>query len=610
MPAPRFTVSSHPSSAVPAAHRRHLPDPRPAPRRMVRPRADRRGGHRADQHGARPRSARRARLLTRAGELEASSAARARRGPARLPARASATTATCTLVELPRGDFARHDAAQLAMATLLELLWERLARIERRRAGRDRRQGGEGGALPPAACRRLGGAPRRRHRRIGAPHEGRARRALAVHRRDVRGRRGRRRGRRRRPRPALVRPARRLARRVRRRARRGRRSRCRPSARSAAPARSAGTASTWATCWPRCSTCSAPTRAGCGDDRAVVRSRSTRGGRARLGRARAVSSIPRCRSSRCVDLGIVRDVIDDGRCARCRAHADLLGLPGDRGDRGEHRRRARRRRARPGARSRMQRAPAWTTDWISADGRAQAARLRHRAARSGRSREAACAAALRAARRRAARLPALRQRRHRAPVRLRRDRVQGAVALPRLPRAVRALQADLTPARSRRSLPSEGPSGLRAPCASRYEPPLHPTRPRRHETPIVVSFDVPGRARERFRFTQGQHLTLRTSVDGRTCAARTRSAPASTTASCASACARCRAACSRPGSTSRSKPGDTLAGDDAGGALLRSARRPSAARHYLGIAGGSGITPILSIMKTVLGARAASRASR
>ena len=49
-----ITVSRAAFGAVPAAHRRHLPDPRPAPRRMVRPRADRRGGHRPHQHGARP----------------------------------------------------------------------------------------------------------------------------------------------------------------------------------------------------------------------------------------------------------------------------------------------------------------------------------------------------------------------------------------------------------------------------------------------------------------------------------------------------------------------------------------------------------------------------
>ena len=37
---------------------------------------------------------------------------------------------------------------------------------------------------------------------------------------------------------------------------------------------------------------------------------------------------------------------------------------------------------------------------------------------------------------------------------------------------------------------------------------------------------------------------------------------------------------------------------------------PDASRHYLGIAGGSGITPILSIMKTVLARRAEIDASR
>ena len=37
------------------------------------------------------------------------------------------------------------------------------------------------------------------------------------------------------------------------------------------------------------------------------------------------------------------------------------------------------------ARVRLQRAPAWTTDWISAEGRREAARLRHRAARRGRA---------------------------------------------------------------------------------------------------------------------------------------------------------------------------------------------------------------------------------
>ena len=38
--------------------------------------------------------------------------------------------------------------------------------------------------------------------------------------------------------------------------------------------------------------------------------------------------------------------------------------------------------------------------------------------------------------------------------------------------------------------------------------------------------------------------------------------------------------------------------------------RPGGRRHHLGIAGGSGITPILSIMKTVLAREPESRCSR
>ena len=57
------------------------------------------------------------------------------------------------------------------------------------------------------------------------------------------------------------------------------------------------------------------------------------------------------------------------------------------------------------------------------------------------------------------------------------------------------------------------------------------------------------------------------------------------------------------------KPGDTIQVMAPQGRFFVPLE-PQAQRHYLGIAGGSGITPILSIMKTVLGARAASRASR
>ena len=55
---------------------------------------------------------------------------------------------------------------------------------------------------------------------------------------------------------------------------------------------------------------------------------------------------------------------------------------------------------------------------------------------------------------------------------------------------------------------------------------------------VIVSFEVPAALQHDFQFTQGQHLTLRTQLNGqRSSAARTRSARAWTMASCALACA-------------------------------------------------------------------------
>ena len=144
-----------------------------------------------------------------------------------------------------------------------------------------------------------------------------------------------------------------------------------------------------------------------------------------------------------VDLGIVRDVIETATRSTVVVTPTYSGCPAtevieasivaalDDAGLGP-------------VRVRMQRAPAWTTDWISAEGPAPAARLRHRAARPGRRRRAACRSA--SCRGAVAPLacPRCDEHGHRAPRRVRRDRLQGALALPRLRRAVRALQADLT----------------------------------------------------------------------------------------------------------------------------------------------------------------------
>src|SRR5690606_40442274 len=82
-----------------------------------------------------------------------------------------------------------------------------------------------------------------------------------------------------------------------------------------------------------------------------------------------------------------------------------------------------------------------------------------------------------------------------APLRLWRHRLQGAVPLPRLPRAFRALQAAMS-------------VGLH----------FHPLRVRAlqrdTDDAVIVSFDTPHELAEIFRFDHGQYLTLRCDVDG------------------------------------------------------------------------------------------------
>ena len=118
---------------------------------------------------------------------------------------------------------------------------------------------------------------------------------------------------------------------------------------------------------------------------------------------------------------------------------------------------------------------------------------------------------------------------------------------------------------------------------------------------VIVSFDVPPDLSEAFRFTQGQHLTLRNTVDG------------SDERRSYSICAgvddgELRVGIRKvPGGRFSTwiheslKPGDTIQVMAPEGRFFVPLD-PEAERHYLGIAGGSGITPILSIMKTVLAA--------
>ena len=123
---------------------------------------------------------------------------------------------------------------------------------------------------------------------------------------------------------------------------------------------------------------------------------------------------------------------------------------------------------------------------------------------------------------------------------------------------------------------------------------------------VIVSFDVPAALKNDFAFTQGQHLTLRTLLNGKE---ERRSY---------SICSGVDDGDLRigvrhvTGGVMSSWLNQGLKTGDQIDVLPPEGRffvpvDASQARHYLGIAGGSGITPILAIMKTVLAREPLSR---
>jgi len=139
---------------------------------------------------------------------------------------------------------------------------------------------------------------------------------------------------------------------------------------------------------------------------------------------------------------------------------------------------------------------------------------------------------------------------------------------------------------------------------------FHPLRVRsvrpESDEALVVAFDVPSELAEQFRFTHGQHLTLRRTIGGNEerrsysiCAA-----PAEGVLQVG--IRRVAGGVFSSWLHESVKPGDTLEVMTPEGRFFVPLD-PTATRHYLGIAGGSGITPILSIMKAVLGAEPKSR---
>ncbi|MCH7342442.1 phenylacetate-CoA oxygenase/reductase subunit PaaK [Pelomonas sp. CA6] len=139
---------------------------------------------------------------------------------------------------------------------------------------------------------------------------------------------------------------------------------------------------------------------------------------------------------------------------------------------------------------------------------------------------------------------------------------------------------------------------------------FHPLRVSRveHDTDdaVVLSFEVPAELQPQFRFTQGQYLTLRGEVGGEDLR---RSYSICAGVDDGELRVGVRKVAGGAFSTwvhEQLKAGDEIQVFPPQGRFFVPVD-PAAARHYVGIAAGSGITPILSIMKTVLAREPQSR---
>ena len=123
---------------------------------------------------------------------------------------------------------------------------------------------------------------------------------------------------------------------------------------------------------------------------------------------------------------------------------------------------------------------------------------------------------------------------------------------------------------------------------------------------VVVSFDVPEALRGVFGFTQGQYLTLRKQIDGRELRRSYSICAGVDDGELRVGVRRVRGGVFSHWINERLQPGDRIDVMAPQGRFFVPIVA-AAARHHLGIAGGSGITPILSIAKTVLAREPRSR---
>lgn len=139
---------------------------------------------------------------------------------------------------------------------------------------------------------------------------------------------------------------------------------------------------------------------------------------------------------------------------------------------------------------------------------------------------------------------------------------------------------------------------------------FHPLRVRAVEPDtaeaVIVSFDVPPPLRDAFAFTQGQYLTLRSEIDGQDLRRSYSICAGVDDGELRVGVRKVRGGVFSNWINASLKPGDTVNVMAPQGRFFVPLD-PASKRHHVGIAGGSGITPILSIMKTVLAREPMSR---
>jgi ring-1,2-phenylacetyl-CoA epoxidase subunit PaaE len=116
---------------------------------------------------------------------------------------------------------------------------------------------------------------------------------------------------------------------------------------------------------------------------------------------------------------------------------------------------------------------------------------------------------------------------------------------------------------------------------------------------VIVTFDVPPALREIYAFTQGQYLTLRKTIAGEDLRRSYSICAGVDDGELRVGVRKVHGGVFSNWINAALQPGDTVAVMAPQGRFFVPLD-PQSHRHHVGIAGGSGITPILSIMKTVL----------